>query len=367
MTELALGVDVASSSWGANGSAVVEFNRTTLTVSAVLPGAIRWPETALTPAALADAIDEHVRGRGVGAVALDGPQGWRDPSTPLGTPGVGRRCEYACRAQGKTGVYPQTFPGTQRPWIEFAIAVFAELLQKPNVALAELPAATKPNGGYLLLECFPTSTWRTSGLTPLPGKGRRPSLVPFVSSLSAAFQLPQFSTSSHDDLQAVVAALPAMAALGGPASQVLHGIPSSKLVGPGGSERRIEGIIWDAKPLKIASTTVVSRESRRSTAREATQTVCVTQGVLDEVNRTHAPGSMMIAVRGMPAGTKTAPVTLSLVVDGVEYRLVVGDSHGAWRSHQTSATLETFDELFAKLADRPDERIPPSEVRILGP
>ena len=70
---------------------------------------------------------------------------------------------------------------------------------------------------------------------------------------------------------------------------------------------------------------------------------------------------------GMPAGTKTAPVTLSLVVDGVEYRLVVGDSHGAWRSHQTSATRETFDELFAKLADRPDERIPPSEVRILGP
>src|SRR5438132_6673686 len=131
MIRTVLGIDLASAKWSSVGSASIEFADEAFI--RVVAGAIAWPEVPLTPDALADAIDGFARREGVCAVALDGPQGWRDPATAEGTRGVGRRCEYECRTQGKTGAYPRTFPGTQRKWIEFSIGVFASLLAKPGV------------------------------------------------------------------------------------------------------------------------------------------------------------------------------------------------------------------------------------------
>lgn len=54
-----LGVDVASTSWVANGSARIEIDDQSFT--RVTPAAIRWPSYEYSPSALANAIDEHAR------------------------------------------------------------------------------------------------------------------------------------------------------------------------------------------------------------------------------------------------------------------------------------------------------------------
>lgn len=240
-----LGVDVASSSWKANGSALIDFDEAGF--RRVVPGVIAWPSGPLTPARLADAIDGAARVHSVRAVALDGPHAWRSPDRRAEEPGVGRRCEYECRTQGKTGVYPMTYPRNQRPWIELSIGVFDALLARPGVVLADAETTIRNDAGYVVLECFPTSTWRTSGLPPLPAKGKRPALPPFSRALAAAYGLPEFVAASHDDLQAVVAALAAVAVAGGPATAIRRGVAATTTACESGT-RRLEGFIWDAKP-----------------------------------------------------------------------------------------------------------------------
>ncbi len=251
MIRKVLGIDLASSKWSAVGSATIEFDDAANAFTRVVAGAMRWPEGALTPDALVDAIDAFARRKGVCAVALDGPQGWRDPSTPEGTRGVGRRCEYQCRTQGKTGASPRTFPGTQRAWIEFCVEVFARLLARPGVVLADPAAAADAASSYVVLECFPTSAWRSSGLIPLPGKAKRPELAPYLGTLVTTYGLPPTTARTHDDLQAVVAALAAVGAVGGPAVAAPKGVVASMIAIPGGLPIRIEGYIWDVKPLEL--------------------------------------------------------------------------------------------------------------------
>jgi hypothetical protein len=183
---------------------------------------------------------------------MDGPQGWRDPATPEGTPGVGRRCEYECRTQGKTGAYPRTYPGTQRPWIEFCIDVYADLLARRGVALAD-PAGRNGDTRYVVLECFPTSAWRSSGLVPLPAKGRKPELAPYWRRLRRAYGLPSCRIASHDDLQAIVAALSAAAAAGGPAIALPRGLPATVARNSDGSSLLLEGYIWDVEPCGLTA------------------------------------------------------------------------------------------------------------------
>lgn len=235
-----LGIDVASGKWRDNGSALLEFDAGRFT--RVTSAAISWPQLELTPAALAVAILEFCIVNCVEAIALDGPQGWRDPARPDSKPGVGRQCELLCRTQGKTGAYPKTYPSTQRAWIQFSIDLFDELLRRPHVRLFE-GGPTKP-GELLIMECFPTSTWRSAGLKPLPGKAKRPALESWTAALTKGFSLPAFVPHGHDDLQAVVAALCAAGAMGGPCSARPLGLPA----GEDAAGRRTEGMIWDAAP-----------------------------------------------------------------------------------------------------------------------
>ena len=74
-------------------------------------------------------------------------------------------------------------------------------------AAAALGAVRDVGDGYVVLECFPTSIWRASGLTPLPAKAKKPDLQEHYRALAAAFSLPPAQMTSHDDLQAIVAAL----------------------------------------------------------------------------------------------------------------------------------------------------------------
>ena len=150
------------------------------------------------------------------------------------------------RAPGKMGPPGSCVPRTYLAWVTMSVDLFAELASRPGVRLVDEPEAKlePPVEGYHLLESFPTSTWRTAGLTPLPGKARAARIEPYATELRRAFSLPPFGGQiGHDELQAVVAALPAAALLGGPARAVPRGRPSRRV-----ETHRVEGLIWDAAP-----------------------------------------------------------------------------------------------------------------------
>ena len=247
MTHRVLGVDLASTSWKNIGSALVTFDRSRFLSAAT--GLVSWPLTTLNPVGAARAIDGFARANAIDAVSIDGPQGWRDPDAPPERPGVGRASEYATKAPGKTGTRGVSYPGTYLKWIEFSIDVFAELLDLAHVELANDTKTMGPisAGRYWLLECFPTSTWRHSGLDPLPAKGKcsAATVEAHARRLQSTYGLPTDAlTRNHDDLQALVAALPAVGLLGGPAKPCPHGEPARRSNGV-----LVEGIIWDAGPV----------------------------------------------------------------------------------------------------------------------
>ena len=242
-----LGIDLACRDWNDIGSALIVFDRQRFT--AAVPEAITWPTADLTPSAAAAAIDAFARTHDIVAVSIDGPQGWRDPVASSKRKGVGRACEYATRTPGKTGTRGTAYPSTFLRWIQFSIEVFADLLDRPDVALFNEPSSDPivRQTGYWLLECFPTSTWRTSGLTALPGHRSAPADVveEFASRLVEVYSLPSSAvTRNHDHLQAIVAALPAVGLFGGPAHVQAHGEPARPVDGA-----LVEGFIWDAAPV----------------------------------------------------------------------------------------------------------------------
>jgi Protein of unknown function (DUF429) len=244
-----LGVDLSSARWETNGTAILTFTQgPEPTWTQAQAGVVRWPASEpFTPARLSEEIDRVALASGIAAVALDGPQGWRDASAPR-TQGVGRACERSSRTPGKTGPRGVTYPRTYLRWVEFSIAVFDTLLALPHVRLANdpdcPPLGLPGDGQYLVAECFPTSTWRASGLVPLPAKRKRPDLALFTKELRRRFWLPATTaTANHDDLQALVAALSAAALLGG-ARAIPHGRPAAT-----DGSGRVEGLIWDAAPL----------------------------------------------------------------------------------------------------------------------
>jgi hypothetical protein len=262
MNELkVLGIDLACINWADNGSATLSFvpgesghwTRCEL-------GVIDWPKEPLNcdSTRMAAVIDQFARDNGIGAVSLDGPQGWREPNA-ASRKGVGRWCEFVTRTQGKTGEYGTTYPRNQRPWIQFCIQVFEHLMRGSHVTLVNDPLATRldplPRGSYFLLECFPTSTWVESGLPTLPGKQtarRTPGLVgQFRDAMRACYGMPtctQRVLDDHDDLQAMVSALPAAGLLAGPCMPIPKGNPARRMT-TAASEHWVEGIIWDARPL----------------------------------------------------------------------------------------------------------------------
>jgi hypothetical protein len=247
-----LGVDLASTKWSNVGSALLSLSPDLMPIEVEI-NPIPWPlNEQITSDALAETVDAFARTRGVCAVSLDGPQAWRDPAAPA-SQGVGRACEKSARTPGKTGPVGITWPRNQVGWISFSIRVFDDLLRMPQVRLINDPNARlikPPESGYYVLECFPTATWRSSGLLPLPAKAKHPDVESFSTLLRSRWKLPESAlTSDHDRLQAIVASLPAAALLGA-GEPIAHGRPATLLPN---QERRVEGIIWDACPFATRS------------------------------------------------------------------------------------------------------------------
>lgn len=247
MRRAVLGVDLASSLWRRNGTATLEWNAGGW--CSVEAGVVTWPQTGRpTAKELARRIELVCDERGVAAVSIDGPQGWRDPAEAREM----RACEQALATPGKTGTVGSCKPPSALPWVELSIELFDRLLATGRAELANSPdpdsLAEPARGRYHVLECFPTSTWRRAGLTPLPPPSRRPDVAQFTRSLCTAFGLPRPPLVGHDDLQAIVAALPAAALAGGPVDAVAAGIPAWENDGT-----RVEGLIWDAVPARATS------------------------------------------------------------------------------------------------------------------
>ena len=267
-----IGIDLAYKTWGDVGSATLTF------VAGDSPAwragrvdVIAWPGGQLSPAAMAEAIDRFAGEVKAVAVSIDGPQGWRDPHA-VRPKGVGRWCDYEARTPGKTGVFGRVYPGTYTGWVTFSVAVFADLLARPYVTLANDPTATRldppPAGHYYLLECFPTSTWRASGLGSLPGHRKAPPAVvsSYADALQRLYDLPEsIVTGHHDHLQAVVAALPAAGLLGGPCKAIARGEPARcEPATPDTPAHLVEGIIWDAAPLSTHGSVMVKNAASTS-------------------------------------------------------------------------------------------------------
>lgn len=242
-----LGVDIGTK-WGSTGSALLWTEDHWSSVCDCKTRVLSGSDGGLDAESLADAIDRAARAANVAAVSLDGPQGWRDPASRCA--GAGRHAELSARCPGKTGTHGICFPGTYIRWVRLCIDVFERLLSKPGVTLANSDAAVEPppGPGYSILECFPTSSWRASGLRPLPGHKRAPPRVvrEYAERLAKRYGLPATAvTDDHDDLQAIVAALVASAALGGPGTRATHGVASWTTPG-GPNPHRVEGLIWDS-------------------------------------------------------------------------------------------------------------------------
>ncbi len=356
-----LGIDVASSNWAANGSALLTFEIGAPRFSSAVVPAIKWPDTRLSPESLAGAIDDFVRSNGIVAVALDGPQGWRDPQTPAGEPGVGRRCEHECRTQAKTGVRPQTYPGSQRRWVEFCVELFSLLLQKPGAFLGG-NSRTGQSDGYAVLECYPTLTWKAAGLPPLPSKSRTTYLTPYARRLFGVFGIPPVHVSGHDDLQAVVAAISAAGYIGGPVIPESWGAPAfTRRVDQ--DEVRLEGVIWAGRPSDPSSSTIEAGQLESGqlllASVERSEAARVTQAVVDHVTRA-GRGQAQIALRGCPQGTRLNRLYGRLDSDDDSYPIVIADSHAAWARHQTGDASDGFDRLFGRLSEQANEWLPVS-------
>ena len=229
-----LGIDLACRRWADIGSAQLDplpDGGTRLVVPA-----LAMPGGEPDPVVLADLLDAHCREHGVAVVALDGPHAWRDPAS--GRDCAGRWCERLVRAQGKTGVPGNALPRTQLRWTRFCMEVFDALLARPGVALA----GEAPGGAaYRVMECYPTAVWRALGVPPLPAKAKcgLMEIDAWRQRLEAATGWGIPHGLHHDDLQAVVAALPALAFARGRGGAVPLGDPVKRADG-----HRLEGWIW---------------------------------------------------------------------------------------------------------------------------
>ena len=169
---------------------------------------LRLPDPP-APAALAAALATLCAEVGARTLLLDGPAAWKDPDNGLVH---ARVCERELNTPAKTGLPGVAKPATYLGFVRFCVAVFDALdaLGWPRYA------GSQPAGERVAVEAFPTGAWRALGLPALPAKGKcDAALVAERSALLAGHGgLELRGTPSHDELQALVAALagPALAA-----------------------------------------------------------------------------------------------------------------------------------------------------------
>lgn len=154
---------------------------------------------------LATWIRELAGVHAVQVVSIDGPLGWKSPTTD--SPHA-RQSERVLRAPGKTGLPPDGVkPAGYLGFTRLSIALFETLTMESGWRLPDDPR-TGVDGAIVVTECFPTAIWRGLALAPLVGKQRATStdVEQAASRLAERTGLTIPASLSHDALQAVVAA-----------------------------------------------------------------------------------------------------------------------------------------------------------------
>ncbi len=219
-----LSVDLAHTSYENLGIMLLEEKTGGLVAHAVAArdlGLIGPP----SPQTLARVLTETCDRFSAPVLLLDGPQGWKHPGNGLPH---SRVCERLLNTPGKTGLPGSSKPGSYLPFIAFSIAVFQELVAH-GFELWSGRAAP-----LVAVESFPSSAWRQLGLRPLPAKSKTgfEHLQRAAGDLRKMFILELPEGLSHDQLQALVAALAGVALLRGcPSGYVASGIMPSLMEG----------------------------------------------------------------------------------------------------------------------------------------
>lgn len=159
------------------------------------------------PDAFAAVLHDVAVRAGARLILLDGPQGWRAERSTLVHQ---RRCERESLAPGKTGLPGVVKPATWTRMALFSIALFDELHTRgwPRITAAW-------NGERAAIESFPTQAWRSLSLPVMPGRANTPSVQPWQAHLAAIGVQDVPSMATHDEVQAVVAALAGLQLLDG--------------------------------------------------------------------------------------------------------------------------------------------------------
>jgi hypothetical protein len=158
----------------------------------------------------AEALARFCRSRGVSVLLLDGPQGWKDPSTRNGD---ARVCERLLSTPGKMGLPPDgVLPGPFLTFARFSLDLFAALAQRGAVR-PDLEPFSVPAQGFLLLESYPAAAWKALGLQPLPAKSKAKADDPQQACQNLQLHVPVSfrHTVNHDEAQALVAGLAGVA------------------------------------------------------------------------------------------------------------------------------------------------------------
>jgi Protein of unknown function (DUF429) len=167
------------------------------------------------PADVVSGILRYCEKNQINVVLLDGPQGWKDPDSELLH---WRRCENELFTPAKTGVAGSVKPWPALGYVQFCIDVFSGLAER-NAELVQGSPIEIPRF-LLAIETFPTSAWRSLGLRPLPSryKTERSEIEGRTGELRGKFGIATEVTPSHDELQALVAALAGLSILEGNSS-----------------------------------------------------------------------------------------------------------------------------------------------------
>jgi hypothetical protein len=162
------------------------------------------------PAGLADYLVALCERTGASMLLIDGPQGWKDAEN--GLPHA-RVCEKVLATPVKTGLPGCVKPGPFLPFAEFSIEVFDAL----HALGWERYAGHVPSQARIAAESFPTAAWKSLGLPPLPAKAKcKGSVVRDAARLPVSERGVAFGADpNHDQLQAVVSGLAAIALVQG--------------------------------------------------------------------------------------------------------------------------------------------------------
>ncbi len=217
------------------------------------------------PAACAAELARFCAAEAIDILILDGPQGWKDPSSPH--PHC-RICERELRCPAKTGVEGKVKPANYSGFVEFSIGLFTTLENRWGMSLLTR-TGSRPRAGVLLVESFPHAAWKGLGLPPIPAKHRctPEKLDVYAELLFWRLGIDSLPHPSHDELQALAAGVTGPAILGNPPGEVSDPPQGYRMVGVdpvrGESGAILEGLIAVPALFESAPVPIPSKLSRR--------------------------------------------------------------------------------------------------------